>query len=158
MNAQEWNPFIPTERDLARTDELASKNVITTGIITFLFLPAGLIYLNRGVNTSKIFGYALILTILLILSGKGKGRITSFIALGAIAAEQVLTVKSAHRRKGNFNINLTDTSTLNCDRSSIFKPDDDAVIKLKELKYQYESNQISEEKFKYEKQQILNSV
>jgi hypothetical protein len=46
MNAQEWNPFIPTERDLARTDELASKNVNTAGIITFLFFPAGLFYLN----------------------------------------------------------------------------------------------------------------
>jgi len=158
MNTQEWNPFIPTERDLARTDELASKNFTTAGIITFLFFPAGLIYLNRGVNTAKIFGYTLFLTTLLILSGKGQGRITQIIALGAIAVEQVLTVKSAQRRKGTTENSLTTISTLSHDNSSIFKPDDDAVIRLKELKYKYESNQISEEEFKDEKQRILSSV
>jgi hypothetical protein len=158
MNAQEWNPFIPTKRDLDRTDELASKNVTTAGIITFLFFPAGLIYLNRGVNTSKIFGYTLILTVLLIVSGKGQGRITQIIALGAMTAEQVLTVKSAQKRKGTSNISLTDTSTLNSDSPSFFKPDDDAVVQLKELKYKYESNQISEEEFKDQKQRLLSSV
>lgn len=158
MNTQEWNPFIPTARDLARTDELASKNLATAGIITFLFFPAGLIYLNRGVNTAKIFGYALILTTLLILSGKGKGRIIQIIALGAITAEQVLTVKSAQGRKGTTDNNSTTIPALTYDNSSIFKPDDDAVIQLKELKYKYESNQISEEEFKDGKQRILSSV
>ena len=42
-----WNPFIPTKRDIQRTDELAAKNVAVAGILTFLFAPAGLIYLNR---------------------------------------------------------------------------------------------------------------
>jgi hypothetical protein len=98
------------------------------------------------------------LTVLLILSGKGQGRITQIIALGAITAEQVLTVKSAQRRKGTANIGLTDTSTLNSDSPSFFKPDDDAVVRLKELKCKYESNQISEEEFKDEKQRILSSV
>ena len=105
-----------------------------------------------------IFGYTLILTILLILSGKGQGKITQIIALGAITAEQVLTVKSAQRRKGTTDNNSTTVSTLSHDNSSIFKPDDDAVVQLKELKYKYESNQISEEEFKDQKQRILSSV
>jgi len=61
---QNWNPFIPTKRDLERTDELAKKDPIITGVLSYLFLPAGLIYLNRAINPLKIFGYTIFLFIL----------------------------------------------------------------------------------------------
>jgi len=45
-----WNPFVPTKRDVERTEELASKNAALTGVLTWFFPPLGLIYLNRGMN------------------------------------------------------------------------------------------------------------
>jgi hypothetical protein len=33
-----WNPFISTERDIQRTDELAAKNVTVAGIIYNFFI------------------------------------------------------------------------------------------------------------------------
>lgn len=56
-----WNPFEPTIRDIERTEELASKNAFIAGLLTFLMLPLGMIYLNRGINSLKIIGYTFII-------------------------------------------------------------------------------------------------
>lgn len=73
-NSDIWNPFIPTEKDLSRANELAQKNLILTGVLTFIFFPAGLIYLNRAVNPLKIFGYTFILSMLLGLGGSSRAK------------------------------------------------------------------------------------
>jgi len=66
-----WNPFSPTERDIQRTQELALKNAIFVGLLTY-FLPfTGMIYLNRGINNLKIIGY---LFLLLVVLGIGNGK------------------------------------------------------------------------------------
>lgn len=56
-----WNPFIPTKRDIERTEELAKKNATVAGLLTFFFLPLGMLYLNRGVNNLKILGYVFLI-------------------------------------------------------------------------------------------------
>jgi hypothetical protein len=55
-----WNPFVPTERDINRTEELAKKDPVMAGFLTFLLLPAAMIYLNRGVNNLKILAYVFV--------------------------------------------------------------------------------------------------
>ena len=55
-----FNPFLPTRRDIERTDELARKNPVLAGFLTFFLLPLGMLYLNRGVNGLKILGYTFI--------------------------------------------------------------------------------------------------
>ena len=52
-----FNPFLPTKRDIERTDELANKNPVIAGLLTFFLLPLGMLYLNRGINGFKILGY-----------------------------------------------------------------------------------------------------
>lgn len=59
-----WNPFEPTNRDIQRTKVLAEKNPVIAGVITFLFLPLGMIYLSRGVNNLKILFYSFIASFL----------------------------------------------------------------------------------------------
>ncbi|WP_375467310.1 hypothetical protein [uncultured Nostoc sp.] len=60
-----WNPFLPTKRDISRTEELAQKSPIVAGVLTF-FLPfATMIYLNRGVNNLKILGYVFVAAFIL---------------------------------------------------------------------------------------------
>lgn len=48
-----WNPFVPTKKDIARTDELASKNPVIAGLSGLLPF-ADTIYLNRTSNHIKI--------------------------------------------------------------------------------------------------------
>ena len=62
-----WNPFVPTKRDIQRSQELSKKNALLTGIVTFLAPFYGMLYLNRGVNCLKIFGYMLILMFAVVL-------------------------------------------------------------------------------------------
>lgn len=100
-----WNPFIPTERDVERTDELAKKDPVVAGILTFLFIPIGLIYLNRGVNVVKIIGYGLAITFIVAMGATTEEEAETF-GTGAgyamaIAAtvEQVKTISKARERK-----------------------------------------------------------
>lgn len=58
-----WNPFKPTKRDIARTKELAAKNLILADILGFLFPVFILIYLNRIENYLKIVAYMIIISI-----------------------------------------------------------------------------------------------
>ncbi|MGB3638567.1 MAG: hypothetical protein WBA39_13475 [Rivularia sp. (in: cyanobacteria)] len=51
------NPFVPTKRDIERTEVLADKNIIIAGLFGF-FIPIGaMIYLNRVSNNLKIIAY-----------------------------------------------------------------------------------------------------
>ncbi len=52
-----FNPFLSTVRDIERTEELAEKNLVITGFLSFFFLPVAMIYLNRGINNLKILIY-----------------------------------------------------------------------------------------------------
>ena len=101
-----WNPFIPTKRDIQRTDELAAKNVAVAGILTFLFAPAGLIYLNRGVNALKIVGYVFAVSFAIGLIAQPKedsdsysiGQLVGSIGGIAMTAEQIMAVNKAQQR------------------------------------------------------------
>ncbi|MFM5979219.1 MAG: SHOCT domain-containing protein [Sphaerospermopsis kisseleviana] len=162
-NISLWNPFIPTQRDINRSSELAQKNEIVAGILSFIFFPAGLIYLNRAINPLKILGYTIVLGVLVnISSSNSEENPSSFISLlgaSAITAEQVIAVKSARQRQGG---KTTSSSVSNLDASNqsslSYKTDTKAVALLKELKERYEANEISEEEFKLQKQKILESL
>ena len=99
-----WNPFIPSKRDIVRTDELASKNALIAGVLTACFLPAGLFYLNRGINLLKILGYAFAVALTLSLMSKTQesasesGNSLGIIAGGVITAEQVIAINKARQR------------------------------------------------------------
>ncbi|MFM7371568.1 MAG: hypothetical protein ACKO2Z_28020, partial [Sphaerospermopsis kisseleviana] len=81
-NISLWNPFIPTQRDINRSSELAQKNEIVAGILSFIFFPAGLIYLNRAINPLKILGYTIVLGVLVnISSSNSEENPSSFISL-----------------------------------------------------------------------------
>lgn len=56
-----FNPFVPTKRDIQRTEELATKNPVIAGLLGFLFPIGVCIYLNRISNNLKINLYFLIL-------------------------------------------------------------------------------------------------
>ena len=52
-----FNPFVPTKRDMERTEVLADKNLVIAGLFGF-FIPIGaMIYLNRASNNLKIVAY-----------------------------------------------------------------------------------------------------
>ncbi|ELS01690.1 hypothetical protein Xen7305DRAFT_00013950 [Xenococcus sp. PCC 7305] len=145
-----WNPFLPTAKDLARTEELASKNVVTAGALSFVFFPAGLIYLNRGINGLKILGYICAVSFLLgfIVKTKEKSHdLVAYIGLGLFTTEQIITVKRAQNR-------LQGKSTWTADT---FKTND-KYEQLKELKRKHENNEISTEEFQIEKQKLLDSI
>ncbi len=63
-----WNPFLPTERDIKRTEELALKNLKYFALLTFFVPFGGMLYLNRGINTVKMMGYTFILLFFFFLS------------------------------------------------------------------------------------------
>lgn len=119
-----WNPFIPTERDIQRTNELAAKNVAVAGILTFLFALAGLIYLNRGVNALKIIGYVFAVSFAIGLIAQPRedsdsysiGQLVGSIGGIAMTAEQIIAVNKAQQR-----LQKKDTSqhvsTTNYDKS-----------------------------------------
>lgn len=103
-----WNPFLPTPRDLKRTAQLAKKNTFIAGVLTFLFLPAAMIYLNRGLNPVKIFGYAIAISMAVSVStassedkafeiGQWAGSIANII----IVAENINTINQARKRQNN---------------------------------------------------------
>ncbi|QFS52874.1 SHOCT domain-containing protein [Nostoc sphaeroides] len=160
-----WNPFISTQRDIARTNELAAKNPAVAGILTFIFIPAGLFYLNRGRNFFKIFGYFLAVSFILNLvtkpseDSKGVSTFISLITAGAITTEQVMAVNKARQRlQEKSTLVFIDNLERNDNESSGFDTNKDAVKLLKELKTKYEANEISEEEFKVQKQKILTSL
>ncbi len=62
-----WDPFEPTIRDIERTEELASQSAFLAGLLTFVFLPLGMIYLNRGINSLKILGYGFAIAFLIAI-------------------------------------------------------------------------------------------
>ncbi len=163
-NLSVWNPFVPSTRDITRTNELAQKNEVLAGVLSFIFFPAGLIYLNRAINPLKIFGYTIILSVLVKMgsSSNPEENSTNFISLlgiSAITAEQVIAVKSARQRLGGKTTSLPSSNFDNSVPSSLsYKTDDKAVKSLKELKERYEANEISEEEFKLQKQKILESL
>lgn len=163
-NLSVWNPFVPSTRDITRTNELAQKNEILAGVLSFIFFPAGLIYLNRAINPLKIFGYTIILGILLKVgsSSNPEENSTNFISLlgiSGITAEQVIAVKSARKRLGGKTTSLPNSNFDDSVSSSLsYKTDDKAVKLLKDLKERYEANEISEEEFKLQKQKILESI
>ena len=104
--ANPWNPFEPTERDVERTEKLAKKNPVVAGLLTLFFLPAAMIYLNRGINPLKIFGYAFILGVTIAgFTSKSEeeafqqGRTVGTIANIVIMAENINTITQARKRK-----------------------------------------------------------
>jgi hypothetical protein len=165
INVNPWNPFITTKRDIVRTSELGSKNAVVAGALTFIFFPAGLLYLNRGINSLKIIGYIFAVSFLLSIVTKADenspnfSSLISLIGTGAITFEQVMAVKKARQRPQESSSSL---STYSLDKnhkdSSGFETNQEAVKLLKQIKEQYEANEISEEEFKIQKQQILNSL
>ncbi|MBE8969066.1 SHOCT domain-containing protein [Nostocales cyanobacterium LEGE 12452] len=159
-----YNPFISTQRDITRTNELAAKNPALAGVLTFIFIPAGLLYLNRVINFLKVFGYFLALSFLVSLvtkSGEDSKGISNFISLitaGTITTEQVMTVNKARQRlKEKSTLVSVDNGQIN-NKYSSFETNKDAVNLLKELKVKYEANEISEEEFKLQKQTIFKSL
>jgi len=56
-----FNPFVPTKRDIARTEELANKNHIVAGLLGFIFPIAAMIYLNRASNNLKMIAYSFVI-------------------------------------------------------------------------------------------------
>ena len=159
-NLSVWNPFIPTQRDITRNSELAQKNEVLAGVLSFIFFPAGLIYLNRAINPLKIFGYTIILSFLVkVGSSSNSSNFISLLGTSAITVEQVIAVKSARQRLGGKTTSVPNSNFDNSVPSSLsYKTDDKAVKSLKELKERYEANEISEEEFKLQKQKILESL
>ena len=166
-----WNPFISTKRDIERTDELASKNAVLAGTLSFVFVPAGLIYLNRGVNSLKILGYVLAASFMFGLvtkaegNSKDLGNLLGLIGTGAITAEQVMAVNKARQRSQEKSSPLSLSPSISAygfdkTRNDFTNPgiNQDAVKHLKQLKEKYEANEISEEEFKMQKQRFLESL
>lgn len=162
-----WNPFIPTEKDLARTEELAGKNAAIAGVLSFVFFPAGLIYLNRAINSLKIFGYMVAVSLILGLGAKAEenpdslSNLVSCLGLGALTTEQVRAVNKARARLQGNSFSKSVSSCTNAtgmsstaDRFNM----NDKYAKLKELKQKHENNEISAEEFQIEKQKLIDSV
>lgn len=166
-NVNSWNPFIPTGRDIARTDELASKNPILGGLLSFFFVPFGLFYLNRGINALKITGYVFAACFMLGLVAKTEedanslGRLVGLIGSGAITAEQVVAINKARQRQEkstsvpvySFKRNERAVPISETNKEAV-----EAVELLKQLKQKYVANEISEEEFNKQKQRILSSL
>lgn len=161
----QFNPFITTKRDIARTEELSSKNAVIAGILSFIFLPAGLLYLNRGINSIKILGYVFAVSFMFSLVTEAEGNSKSFsnflglIGAGAITAEQVMAVNKAQQRlqKKSSSI-LASSFDKNEKEFSDSETKQEAINQLKQLKEKYEASEISEEEFKRQKQIILSTL
>ncbi|MEH2322206.1 MAG: hypothetical protein V7K32_01110 [Nostoc sp.] len=102
-----WNPFLPTKRDIRRTEELAEKSPVVAGILTFFLVPAAMIYLNRGVNNLKILGYVFVTAFMVSIvsykendAGKmeGMSNLVGFCGQVAIITENVKAVTLARKR------------------------------------------------------------
>jgi hypothetical protein len=159
------NPFISTKRDIVRTEELASKNAALAGILSFIFLPAGLLYLNRGMNALKILGYVFAVSFMFGLATEAEGNSKKFsnllglIGTGAITAEQVMAVNKARQRLQEKSSSVSAYSFERTESNITgFETNQKAIDQLKKLKEKYELNEISEEEFKMQKQTILKSL
>ncbi|BAY09629.1 hypothetical protein NIES2098_27920 [Calothrix sp. NIES-2098] len=103
-----WNPFIPTQRDIKRSEELAEKNPVVAGVLTFFFAPAAMIYLNRGVNNLKIIGYVFAICFMLGLVSYNKndkeleamGNVVGLCGQIALITENIKAVTLARKRLG----------------------------------------------------------
>ncbi|MEH1938319.1 MAG: hypothetical protein V7L14_32370 [Nostoc sp.] len=102
-----WNPFLPTKRDISRTEELAQKSPIVAGVLTFFLVPAGMIYLNRGVNNLKILGYIFVTAFILSIVSyeekdarkmEGINNLVGLCGQVAIITENVKAVTLARKR------------------------------------------------------------
>ncbi|AFY52656.1 hypothetical protein Riv7116_0041 [Rivularia sp. PCC 7116] len=110
-NNSPWNPFVPTARDIERTDELAGKNPAIAGVLSFFLLPAAMIYLNRGINNLKILGYVFVAGVMIgMVTSNRNSRDTNPAAnligvLGNIAviAENTRTITLARKRQSEIN-------------------------------------------------------
>ncbi|MBD2105322.1 SHOCT domain-containing protein [Leptolyngbya sp. FACHB-261] len=160
-----WNPLIPTNRDIVRTEELASKNAATAGILSFIFPLAGLIYLNRGINSLKILGYFCAVSFMFYSVTEAEESSKSFdnslglIGAGAIAAEQVMAVNKARQRLQEKNIAASASSFHKSEKDFTgVRTNQEAINRLKHLREKYEASEISEEEFKQQKQIILESL
>ena len=100
-----WNPFAPTQRDLKRTEKLAKKNPLIAGVLAFFFVPAAMIYLNRGINPLKIFGYALAIGMAFSVSAESEekafrmGQKIGSVVNIVIVAENINAVTQARKRQ-----------------------------------------------------------
>ena len=110
-NNSAWNPFLPTNRDIERTEELASKNPVIAGLLTFLMLPLGMLYLNRGINGLKILGYTFLAAFIVGAANYNKSdeeleaMSNSIGVMGSIAAiaESTRAVTLARKRQSENN-------------------------------------------------------
>lgn len=129
------NSFIPTKRDKARTDVLASKNIALAGILTFFILLAGLIYQSRGVNALKIVGYIFAVAFMFGLvteaedNSNSSANLIGLIGSGAITAEQMIAVNKARQRTQEKSM-----STSRSNNFSSFQTNTEAIKLLKDLK------------------------
>lgn len=165
QSKNKWNPFIPTNRDIVRTEEIASRNAVVAGILSFVFLPAGLFYLNRGINSLKILGYVFAVSFIFSLvteaeeNSKSFSNLLGLIGTGAITAEQVMAVNKAQQRLQKKSLTGSDYSfEKNVKEFSVPDPKQEAINQLKQLKQKYEASEISEEEFNLQKQIILSSL
>lgn len=160
-----WNPFITTQRDILRTDELAAKDPVIAGVLSFFFAPVGLLYLNRGINALKIFGYIFAMGFLLGLvsnrndeNTNGFSNLIGLAGAGAITAEQVMTINKARQRQKEKSTSVSAYSHEVNNNSLVTKTSQDAVQQLRQLKEKFDASEISEEEFKLQKQRILGSL
>jgi hypothetical protein len=102
-----WNPFLPTKRDISRTEELAKKSPLVAGVLTFFLLPAGMIYLNRGVNNLKIVGYVFVTAFMVGIVSYGEkddrkmegiSNLVGFCGQVALITENIKAVTLARKR------------------------------------------------------------
>lgn len=106
-NSSAWNPFLPTKRDIDRTEELAGKNPVIAGFLTFLFPLAAIVYLNRGVNNLKILGYVVLVSFSLgVVSvnqsnkeAEAMGEFVGVVGLIAMITENSRAVTLARKRQ-----------------------------------------------------------
>ncbi|PHJ69057.1 hypothetical protein VF14_02615 [Nostoc linckia z18] len=105
-----WNPFLPTQRDINRTEELAEKSPIVAGVLTFFIAPVAMIYLNRGVNNLKILGYVFVTAFMLAMASYDEkdpakvertGNLVGLCGQVALITENVKAVTLARKRLGS---------------------------------------------------------
>ncbi|MDF5734264.1 MULTISPECIES: hypothetical protein [unclassified Nostoc] len=102
-----WNPFVPTKRDISRTEELAQKSPVVAGVLTFFIPLATMIYLNRGVNNLKILGYVFVTAFIIGIASYDEkdprkteriGNLVGLCGQVAIITENVKAVTLARKR------------------------------------------------------------
>ncbi len=63
-----FNPFVPTKRDIKRTEKLAGKNAAVAGLLGFFFPIGAMIYLNRASNNLKLIAYIVVINFAMIFA------------------------------------------------------------------------------------------